>query len=424
MELHVPGCRTDPPDALNAKQIHLTYAGLHRGELSFDALLDMAKHLAASRDGLLEYVIGRERHAEPAHPQRDEHFHVYLHFGKKMRLHNRRTTVVCDLPGRGGRTLHPEVQSVGSLPGDRERVIRYDIKEGDFRGELRHQLLGVPRFRAAGDASDADDGSDGSDDEGSTDDAAGGGKGTPRWAARLKQAADVRDGMQRLFEEAPAVYFTQGTRIQPMLEQAIGSPDEKLFSLADFRRPALDLSRPVLLHGKTNTGKSEYAEAHFDTPTVVRTRDDLKRATFFTDGIIFDDFDFCGWKPTEIIHLLSYTKNRSLPARYSDARIAAFTPIIFTTNVKPKHFFPKARNSEQQRAIRRRHRRVKVRRPLQRIGRAFTHAELQARRSVGKNGPRAPPDGARRAAHRSSQPATAYRRRQIVVSDSDSDGSD
>ena len=176
-----------------------------------------------------------------------------------------------------------------------------------------------------------------------------------------------------------------------MLVQAIGSPDERLFTLADFNRPALELSLPVVLHGRTNTGKSEFAEAHFDAPIVVRTRDDLKRATFFCDGIIFDDFDFTGWRAEEIIHLLSINKSRSLPARYSDARIEAYTPIIFTTNKKPKAFFPRATSREQRRAIRRRYIAVKVTAPLQQLGRPFSAAEMQSRRSAGQNGPRGPP---------------------------------
>lgn len=176
-----------------------------------------------------------------------------------------------------------------------------------------------------------------------------------------------------------------------MLAQAVGSPDEKLFTLDDFNLARLNLEKPVVLHGPTNTGKSEFAEAHFDAPTIVRTRDDLKRATFFTDGIIFDDFDFDKWTPAEVLHLLSYNKTRSLPARYSDARIEAFTPLIFTTNRKPKKLFPRARNRETRRAIVRRYRGVKVTGALQRIGRPLTAAELQARRSAGKNGPQGPP---------------------------------
>ena len=123
MQFFVAGCRPDPPDRITAKQVHLTYAGLFPGELDFQNLLAAARGWARQRGGLREYVFGREQHAAPAVAGRDEHFHVYLHFGKKVELGNRRTSAVFDLAGRSGRTLHPEIQSVGQSAADRERVI-------------------------------------------------------------------------------------------------------------------------------------------------------------------------------------------------------------------------------------------------------------------------------------------------------------
>ena len=85
------------------------------------------------------------------------------------------------------------------------------------------------RFQAI---SDADD-NGASDNEAGENNEAGERERGPSWARRLQQAASVRDGMQRLFEEAPAVYFQAGTRIEPMLTQAIGA-------LGDFQ-PHRDL---------------------------------------------------------------------------------------------------------------------------------------------------------------------------------------
>ena len=208
MQFHIPGCRPEPSDELNAKGLHLTFAGLHRGELSHASLLQSARRWGQDRGGLLEYVTGRELHPQPADPRRDEHFHCFFAFGKKVHLTNRRTSQVFDLPGRGGRRLHPEIQSVGNLPGDRQRVIEYDMKDGDWRGELREQLVRDKPLRQPV----------GSDDDGSVDDEPEKG-GAPTWARRLQQAANVRVGMQRLFEESPHIYFTQGSRIEQMLMQ-------------------------------------------------------------------------------------------------------------------------------------------------------------------------------------------------------------
>jgi len=132
------------------------------------------------------------------------------------------------------------VRAAGWGTAARDRV-RHE-GAGDWRGELRSQLVRAKPFAEKVGSDD-----DGSDDDGSDAEA------KPRWAQRLKQASSVRDGMARLFEEASDVYFSQGSRIQGMLAQAIGTPNEKLFSLADFNRPALDLSLPVVLSGKRRT---------------------------------------------------------------------------------------------------------------------------------------------------------------------------
>ena len=89
----------------------------------------------ASYERLAEKVraIGREKHPEPADPAKDEHFHIYLKFGKKYDLANRLQTTVFDLRGRGRRVLHPEIQAVKNTALDRERVINYDDQGRRFR---------------------------------------------------------------------------------------------------------------------------------------------------------------------------------------------------------------------------------------------------------------------------------------------------
>ena len=82
----------------------------------------------------------------------------------------------------------------------------------------------------------------------------------------------------------------------------------------------------------SGTGKTEFATAHFESPHVVRRRDDLKRISFTCDGLVFDDMDFAEWKAEEVISLLNWTKERTIAARYADAQVPALIPMIFTTN--------------------------------------------------------------------------------------------
>ena len=141
MEFTIPGCKPDPPKRVSGAGIHLTYAALYPGELTFDSMLTAARGWGHQRCALREYAIGREKHPHPAYPARDEHFHVYSKFGKKVELKDRLHSTVFDLRGRNGRVLHPEIQQVGSTPADRERVINYDIKDGDYVSELITPLV-------------------------------------------------------------------------------------------------------------------------------------------------------------------------------------------------------------------------------------------------------------------------------------------
>ena len=90
MRFHIPGCREEPPDELSAKMVHLTYAGLHRGELTHASLLASARRWGEARNGLLEYTTGREIHPEPADSNRDEHFHCYFIFPRPREKEQRR----------------------------------------------------------------------------------------------------------------------------------------------------------------------------------------------------------------------------------------------------------------------------------------------------------------------------------------------
>ena len=72
---------------------------------------------------------------------------MFFKFGHKVQVRDRLHTTVFDLAG-DGRVLHPEVQSVKNTPADRERVIRYDMKDGDYVAELETALVVDPRREA------------------------------------------------------------------------------------------------------------------------------------------------------------------------------------------------------------------------------------------------------------------------------------
>tara|TARA_B110000046_G_C12842440_1_gene334216 strand:- start:41 stop:733 length:693 start_codon:yes stop_codon:yes gene_type:complete len=165
MEFVIPGCKPEPSLRVNSRMVHLTYAALYDGELTFASSLVAAKGWAAARQGLREYTIANELHSAPADPQRAHHFHFYIKFGKKVDIRDRLHTTIFDLRGQNGRTLHPEIQSVLNTPADRERVINYDMKDGKYIAELETPLVNDARRDRAEAEAAADDDEDGGEGE-------------------------------------------------------------------------------------------------------------------------------------------------------------------------------------------------------------------------------------------------------------------
>jgi len=327
------------PDRVQGRKFHLTYAALYPGELNHASIKLQAQAWAADRESeLREWQSACEEHAEPADPERSEHFHVFLHFSQRIHIKNRRTTHLFDLDGRDGRRLHPEVQAVGATVMDRQRVLAYGRKDGDYEAELEVEL-------SAGEEEERD----------------------TSWGERLNAATSVRGGMQMLMDEFPEVYYSMGARVQPMLAARLGDTSSRPFRLRDFNRPPLEFGdmMPVVLHGLSNAGKTEFAVAHFKQPAIIRRRDDLKALGLRVDGIIFDDVDLKDWKPEEVIALLNVTKERTVGARYSDARLPADVPLVFTTNMGMQGPFDSiGKSADQQAAITRRFKCVPVPAPL------------------------------------------------------------
>ena len=167
-----------------------------------------------------------------------------------LHVKNRRTTKVFDLLGRNTRTVHPEVQVVGPTAGDRKRVLQYGRKDGDYDADLLEELP---------------DAEEEVEQE-------------KTWAEKLNDAATARGGMLMLMEEHPDIYYTMGARIEPMLLARLGDTSVKENNLADFNCAPLALDEgPIVLHGQSGVGKTEFACAHFEHPFIARRRDDLKR---------------------------------------------------------------------------------------------------------------------------------------------------
>ena len=99
---------------INGSRFHLTYAACYPDELDKQYLKARAEEWARPHGGLQEWSVGREDHTEPADPERDEHFHLYMKFGKPKDIGNRLTSTVFDVVSAQSNLRHPEIQGVGS----------------------------------------------------------------------------------------------------------------------------------------------------------------------------------------------------------------------------------------------------------------------------------------------------------------------
>lgn len=108
------------------------------------------------------------------------------------------------------------------------------------------------------------------------------------------------------------------------------------FPIESFNKPALDLRTHWLLYGPPDTGKTQYALAHFKKPLYVRHIDTLGCYDDH-DGIVIDEMSFTHWPINSVIGLLNKKDPLQIHIRYVVAYIPPGIPMIFTSN--EKHIF-------------------------------------------------------------------------------------
>jgi len=173
-------------------------------------------------------------------------------------------------------------------------------------------------------------------------------------------AETVDEGMDIIKEKRPRDYCLYGDRIEGNLKRAKTIKFVPTYKLADFNREPLDLSKAVLIHGDSDSGKTEFAVAHFQNPLVCTHMDGLKRLKPDHDGIVFDDMSFSHLPRETIIHLLDMSLAREIHARNTNSLIPAGTKKIFTHNGRNPFYDETVITDQQKVAIERRLTRVHV----------------------------------------------------------------
>lgn len=128
------------------------------------------------------------------------------------------------------------------------------------------------------------------------------------------------------------------------------------FDITTWTRDIDPNFRVFFIHGPSDTGKTQWALAHFKNPLVCRDTDDLKDfVPGFHDGIVFDDMSFSHWPRTSVIHLLDWDLDSSIRCRNTNAFIPKHTKKIFTSNTSEDEVFGPQEHAKARRITRRLH---------------------------------------------------------------------
>lgn len=189
------------------------------------------------------------------------------------------------------------------------------------------------------------------------------------------EQATVAQGLALVKSKRPRDYCLHGETIERNLKKHKFVPTKALYALDAFSRGALPLIKATFIWGPSNTGKTQFALAHFQNPLFVSHIEKLKLLSSDHDAIVFDDMSFKHWPPEAVIHLLDLECDREINVRYGTVTIPAKTVKVFTHNTS-NPFYNEEIDQAQKDAIERRLDRVNVHNKLFKIV-AFTDSSSQ-----------------------------------------------
>lgn len=144
----------------------------------------------------------------------------------------------------------------------------------------------------------------------------------------------VEAAIEYLWKKRPQCMALNADRIEKNMAKKMRSlPPKPSNYYGPWQWPMLENINSVVLIGRSNIGKTQFAKAHFMNPLFVSHMDKLREFDAAVhDGIIFDDMDFKHLPRTAQIHLTDWDEDRDIHARYGCAKIPANTRKIFTCN--------------------------------------------------------------------------------------------
>ncbi|ETO15557.1 rep [Reticulomyxa filosa] len=234
-----------------------------------------------------EYLIAVENHI-----QKGRHLHCYINCKKKVDI---RSAHRLDLDG-----FHGNYQGCRSLTA----VKKYCTKEKNYITNIYNFAITAPAVAAV----------------------------------KLAIEGDVNSAINIIINDANLArdYIRDSLRIEQSIKRLAKSNDEiiKNYKFKNVNNVLnWNRSKHVLwLHGKTNTGKTQFALSLFKNPLLVRHIDQLKKLDNSYDGIVFDDMNFSYWKREEQIHIVDVEETTAVNVKHGHVEIKKGLPRVFTSN--------------------------------------------------------------------------------------------
>lgn len=280
---------------LNAIQVGLTYSCPTNMEenpiTSKDQILAVLE--TVSSIALSQYLISVERHESGK-----KHYHVYARWERKLDIRNAERTFDC-------MGVHPNICSgkVGAAWKN------YVAKGGDYITNFY-----VPKVTKYAEALAQESVSE---------------------ALAILAANHPRDYLlqrDRLKANLEAHQLSKRPRVQRVLEPLNEYGEYvKSMVLAEWKTLA------IILHGRTNLGKTCFAKRLGEFPYLISHMDQLRNIPPETTHLVFDDMSFAHLPRSAILHLVDLEEDRMIHVRYSTALVPSGLPRLFTTNLR--HLF-------------------------------------------------------------------------------------
>lgn len=149
---------------------------------------------------------------------------------------------------------------------------------------------------------------------------------------RFKEALESHATLKEIAQEHFGCWLKYQKMI-PIYRSLINEVSPSRYTLDQFKRPLPNWDTHWHLWGPPDTGKTQFALAHFTKPLYVRHIDHLL-AFDNHDGIVFDEMSFTHWPITSVITLLNKKDQGQINIRYTYIIIPAGTRMIFCSNLE------------------------------------------------------------------------------------------